>query len=60
MHGPSIAFNKKKALRVGLLFTLTQNRWKIDDVLGVWPLHGLRDKWRDLDCGTHWQTQSAH
>src|SRR3989338_4661203 len=23
------------------LFTLTQNRWRIDDVLGVWPLHGL-------------------
>ena len=23
------------------MFTLTQNRWKIDDVLGVWPLHGL-------------------
>ena len=23
------------------LFTLTQNRWKIDDVLGVWPLHGI-------------------
>lgn len=23
------------------LFMLTQNRWKIDDVLGVWPLHGL-------------------
>ncbi|HEY0634034.1 MAG TPA: ammonium transporter [Gammaproteobacteria bacterium] len=22
-------------------FTLTQNRWRIDDVLGVWPLHGL-------------------
>jgi len=22
-------------------FTLTQNRWKIDDVLGVWPLHGI-------------------
>src|SRR5450830_235692 len=22
-------------------FTLAQNRWKIDDVLGVWPLHGL-------------------
>lgn len=22
-------------------FTTTQNRWKIDDVLGVWPLHGL-------------------
>ena len=24
-----------------LLFTQTQNRWKIDDVLGVWPLHGV-------------------
>lgn len=24
-----------------VLFTLTQNRWKVDDVLGVWPLHGL-------------------
>ncbi len=24
------------------MFTLTQNRWKIDDVLGVWPLHGVR------------------
>ena len=23
------------------MFTLVQNRWKIDDVLGVWPLHGL-------------------
>ncbi len=23
------------------MFTLMQNRWKIDDVLGVWPLHGL-------------------
>jgi len=23
------------------LFTQTQNRWRIDDVLGVWPLHGV-------------------
>jgi Amt family ammonium transporter len=23
------------------MFTTTQNKWKIDDVLGVWPLHGL-------------------
>lgn len=23
------------------LFTQTQNRWKVDDVLGVWPLHGV-------------------
>ena len=24
-----------------VLFIQTQNKWKIDDVLGVWPLHGL-------------------
>ncbi|MGB3427949.1 MAG: ammonium transporter, partial [Burkholderiaceae bacterium] len=30
------------------LFTLTQNRWKIDDVLGVWPLHGLCGAWGGL------------
>ena len=24
-----------------ITFTLAQNKWKIDDVLGVWPLHGL-------------------
>jgi len=23
------------------MFTMTQNKWRIDDVLGVWPLHGL-------------------
>jgi Amt family ammonium transporter len=28
-----------------VMFTLTQNRWKIDDVLGVWPLHGLCGWW---------------
>ncbi|MSQ18566.1 MAG: ammonium transporter [Betaproteobacteria bacterium] len=33
------------------LFTLTQNRWKIDDVLGVWPLHGLAGAWGGLACG---------
>ena len=32
-------------------FTLTQNRWKIDDVLGVWPLHGLCGVWGGLACG---------
>ncbi len=33
------------------LFTLTQNRWKIDDVLGVWPLHGLAGAWGGIACG---------
>ncbi|WP_280954724.1 hypothetical protein [Paludibacterium denitrificans] len=32
------------------LFTLTQNRWKIDDVLGVWPLHGLCGTWGGSPC----------
>jgi ammonium transporter, Amt family len=47
------------ALATGLLaggmfvwvFTLTQNRWKIDDVLGVWPLHGLCGAWGGLAAG---------
>jgi len=34
-----------------ILFTLTQNRWKIDDVLGVWPLHGLCGAWGGLAAG---------
>jgi Amt family ammonium transporter len=47
------------ALIVGLIagalfvymFTLVQNRWKIDDVLGVWPLHGLCGLWGGLAAG---------
>ncbi len=47
------------ALVVGLIagalfvymFTLVQNRWKIDDVLGVWPLHGLCGLWGGLAAG---------
>ena len=33
------------------MFTLTQNRLKIDDVLGVWPLHGLCGAWGGVACG---------
>jgi Amt family ammonium transporter len=33
------------------MFTLTQNRWKVDDVLGVWPLHGLCGAWGGIACG---------
>lgn len=32
-------------------FTLEQNRWKIDDVLGVWPLHGLCGAWGGIAAG---------
>ena len=38
------------------MFTLTQNRWKIDDVLGVWPLHGLCGAWGGIACGLFGQT----
>ena len=34
-----------------IMFTVTQNRWKIDDVLGVWPLHGLCGAWGGIACG---------
>jgi len=34
-----------------VMFTLTQNRLKIDDVLGVWPLHGLCGAWGGIACG---------
>jgi Amt family ammonium transporter len=33
------------------MFTLTQNRWRIDDVLGVWPLHGLCGAWGGIAAG---------
>jgi len=36
-------------------FVLTQNRWRIDDVLGVWPLHGLCGVWGGLACGVFGQ-----
>jgi Amt family ammonium transporter len=32
-------------------FTAAQAKWKIDDVLGVWPLHGLCGVWGGLACG---------
>jgi ammonium transporter, Amt family len=38
------------AIFVGM-FTLTQNKWKIDDVLGVWPLHGLCGTWGGVAAG---------
>ncbi len=32
-------------------FTLAQNKWRIDDVLGVWPLHGICGAWGGIACG---------
>jgi ammonium transporter, Amt family len=34
-----------------VMFTITQNRLKIDDVLGVWPLHGLCGAWGGIAAG---------
>ncbi len=52
-------FHPLGALTVGLVagalfvwtFSLTQNRWKIDDVLGVWPLHGICGAWGGIAAG---------
>lgn len=33
------------------MFQLASNKWKIDDVLGVWPLHGLCGLWGGIACG---------
>ncbi|MBS0340585.1 MAG: ammonium transporter [Proteobacteria bacterium] len=33
------------------MFTLTQNKWRVDDVLGVWPLHGLCGAWGGIAAG---------
>lgn len=34
-----------------LLFTYQQNRLKVDDVLGVWPLHGVCGVWGGIAAG---------
>jgi Amt family ammonium transporter len=40
-----------------IMFTLVQNKWKIDDVLGVWPLHGLCGAWGGIAAGIFGQTE---
>ena len=39
-----------------IMFTMTQNRFKIDDVLGVWPLHGLCGAWGGVAAGIFGKT----
>jgi len=38
------------------LFTFMQNRTKVDDVLGVWPLHGVCGAWGGIAAGIFGQT----
>jgi len=33
------------------LFIYCQEKLKVDDVLGVWPLHGLAGAWGGIACG---------
>jgi ammonium transporter, Amt family len=33
------------------MFQKATNDWQIDDVLGVWPLHGLCGLWGGIACG---------
>ncbi|CAK0777624.1 Ammonium transporter Amt2 [Azospirillaceae bacterium] len=37
------------------IFNQCQNRWRIDDVLGVWPLHGLCGLTGGIACGVFGQ-----
>jgi Amt family ammonium transporter len=37
------------------VFELCQNKWKIDDVLGVWPLHGFCGALGGIACGVFGQ-----
>ena len=38
------------------LFTYLQNKTKIDDVLGVWPLHGVCGAWGGIAAGIFGQS----
>ena len=33
------------------MFQIATNKWQLDDVLGVWPLHGLCGLWGGVACG---------
>ena len=33
------------------MFQVMTNTWQLDDVLGVWPLHGLCGLWGGIACG---------
>ena len=39
------------------MFQVSTNKWQIDDVLGVWALHGLCGLWGGIACGIFGLTQ---
>jgi len=39
-----------------LLFEVETCKWKVDDVLGVWPLHGVCGAWGGIAAGIFGQT----
>ena len=47
----SLAVGSVAGVLFVVMFTWTQNKWKIDDVLGVWPLHGLCGAWGGIAAG---------
>ncbi len=51
----SLAVGSMAGVMFVYLFTLTQNRLKIDDVLGVWPLHGICGAFGGIAAGVFGQ-----
>ncbi len=51
----SLAVGSMAGVMFVYLFTFTQNRLKIDDVLGVWPLHGICGAFGGIAAGVFGQ-----
>ena len=50
---PGHRSDRRRAVR--RVFNRCQNKWKIDDVLGVWPLHGFCGAFGGIACGVFGQ-----
>ena len=51
LAGVGVGLALERLLRPWLARSARSTRWKIDDVLGVWPLHGLCGLWGGIACG---------